>query len=93
MKKIFLGLVIGALFFGGCTATNQSKTAEEKIQEKIVTKVGTITTKVGNEYLLNTDDGIVNVTSNKVDLDSWMKKPIKVTGMFSGSTLYVDEIN
>jgi uncharacterized protein YcfL len=89
MKKIFLGLIIGALFLGGCTATEQSK---KTMEEKIVTKAGTITTKIGSEYLLKTDDEIVNITSTKVNLDSFMKKEVEVTGMFSGSTLYVDEI-
>lgn len=92
MKKIFLGLIIGALFLGGCTATEQSKTAEEKIQEKIVSKTGVVTTKIGDEYLLKTNDEIVNMTSTKVDLDDYLKKEVTVTGMFSGSTLYVDEI-
>jgi hypothetical protein len=51
-----------------------------------------VTTKIGDEYLLKTNDEIVNMTSTKVDLDDYLKKEVTVTGMFSGSTLYVDEI-
>lgn len=80
------------LFLSGCTSTSKSPSTKETLEQSVVTKVGTISTKMGDEYLLNTNDGIVNITSNKVNLDSYMKKPIKVTGMFSGSTLYVDKI-
>ncbi|MBI2465244.1 hypothetical protein HYV64_03815 [Candidatus Shapirobacteria bacterium] len=93
MKKIILGIVLSTLILSGCTTKqNTVKTAEEKLQESVVTKTGTISTKVGDEYLLSTRDGIVNITSNKVNLDTYMKKPVRVTGMFSGSTLYVDKI-
>jgi len=63
-----------------------------KTAEVEIVKVGIIQTKVGNEYLLKTNDEIVNITSNNVELDSYMKKPIRVKGVFSGSTLYVDEV-
>jgi len=48
--------------------------------------------KVENEYLLKTDSEIVNITSNKINLDNYLKSKISVTGQFSGSTLYVDSI-
>lgn len=92
MKKIILGLIISGLVLGGCTLTSKEPNTTEKLEQNIVTKTGTISTKVGDEYLLSTSDGIVNITSNKVNLDTYLKKPVKVTGMFSGSTLYVDKI-
>lgn len=92
MKKIILGLIISGLVLGGCTLTSKAPNTTEKLEQNIVTKTGTISTKVGDEYLLSTSDGIVNITSNKVNLDTYLKKPVKVTGMFSGSTLYVDKI-
>ena len=89
MKKylIIASLMISALALGGCGAT---KTESEV--SAIVTKEGVLQMKSGDEYLLSTEDGIVNITSNKVNLDDYLKKNIKVTGMFSGSTLYVDEV-
>lgn len=84
MKKIFLILLFSVLTLSAC--------GEVKKGETTVTKTGTLTMKVGNEYLLKTDSEIVNITSNKVNLDNYIKKNISVTGQFSGSTLYVDEV-
>jgi len=83
-------VVFGGLMLSGC----ESKTANDpKIENSIVVVSGTLTIKSGDEYLLKiSDGGIVNITSSKVDLDSYLKKQITVTGMFSGSTLYVDKI-
>jgi len=82
MKKYLIILFLG-LFLSACSA---------KTADLVVEKSGEIRTKVGDEYLLNTDEGIVNITSNKVDLDVYLKKNVTVKGMFSGSTLYVDEV-
>lgn len=91
MKIIFLGLVLSTLLLSGC-GTSVKQTTTEKIQQNTVTKVGIISAKAGDEYLLSTTDGIYSMASNKVNLDSYIKKKVTVTGMFSGSTLYVDEI-
>lgn len=80
-------LMISAFGLGGC-GTEKIETGKQKIE----TREGKLTIKSGDEYLLSTKDGIVNITSNKVNLDNYLKKEIKVKGMFSGSTLYVDEI-
>jgi hypothetical protein len=90
--KIFPVLLLATFILGGCTLSQTKVSTEQKLQENVVTKVGTISTKSGDEYLLVTSDGIVNITSNKVNLDNYLKKQIKVTGMFSGSTLYVDKL-
>ena len=82
---------MSVIFLSGCGQVD-TKTTQSKLEENTVTKVGTISTKVGDEYLLNTKDEIVNITSKKINLETYMKKPIKVTGMFSGSTLYVDKV-
>ncbi|HOZ81052.1 MAG TPA: hypothetical protein PK370_02405 [Candidatus Woesebacteria bacterium] len=85
MKKIFL-LLTTMILLSSCGAVSN------KMESNIVVKEGEIKTKVGEEYLLSTEEGIVNITSNKVNLDSYLKKSVKVEGMFSGSTLYVDKI-
>ncbi len=85
MKKIFLILLFSVFILSNCGSTVQTNAT--------VTKTGTLTIKSGEEYLLKTDDGIVNMTSIKINLDNYMKQKITVTGQFSGSTLYVDEIN
>lgn len=78
-------VLFSGLFLSSCGSTTPTNAT--------VTKSGTLTMKSGEEYLLKTDSGIVNITSTKVDLDTYLKKNISVTGQFSGSTLYVDEIN
>ncbi len=86
MKKFLLLIIIlfSSLFLSSCNETKRT--------EAIVTKTGIVTMKVGDEYLLKTDNGIVNITSNKVNFDNYLKQKISVTGQFSGSTLYVDKI-
>lgn len=90
MKKIYLVIILGGLILGGCGLT--TKTGVENQSQNVVTRTGDIKVKVGNEYLLNTTDGIVNITSKKINLDNYIKKQITVTGMFSGTTLYVDKL-
>ena len=95
MKKylIIAGIILSAVSLGGCGSAKQTPSAKQtKIEEAQVTKSGTISIKSGEEYLLVTDEGIINLASNKVNLDNYLKKAIKVTGMFSGSTLYVDKV-
>jgi len=87
-SKTFLILLFSILVLGGCGTTKPT----EDISKNIVEKIGEIRVKAGDEYVLSTDLGLVNMTSTKIDLDNYMKKKIKVTGMFSGSTLYVDKV-
>ena len=89
MKKylIIATLVISVFSLSACggqkTETSVSTT---------VTKSGLLQIKSGDNYLLSTENGIVNITSTKVNLDNYLKKNITVTGMFSGDTLYVDTV-
>ena len=57
-----------------------------------ISREGLLKLKSGDNYLLQTSNGIVNITSNKIDLDNYLKKNIKVTGMFSGDILYTDTV-
>jgi len=90
MKKylIIATLVLVSFSLSACGSAKQTN-----IEEALVVKEGTLTMKSGEVYLLSTENGIVNLTSNKVNLDNYLKKKIKVTGMFSGDTLYVDTVN
>lgn len=93
MKKaiVIVGLVLTSLTLGGCGTAQQATTSQ--FEQQVVERTGTISTKTGEEWLLSTNEGIVNMTSNKVNLDNYLKKKVTVKGMFSGSTLYVDEIS
>jgi uncharacterized protein YcfL len=90
MRKILFGLILAGLVLGGCGTAATS--VENKLQQNTVTKTGIIQTKSADGYLLSTSGGIINLTSNKVNLDDYMKKSVTVTGMFSGDILYVDKI-
>lgn len=91
MKKIILGIILASLILGGCGMVITTS-VENKLQQNVVSKTGVVQAKSTEGYLLNTSDGIVNITSDKVNLDNYMKKNITVTGMFSGDILYVDKI-
>lgn len=89
MKKylVLATLIISVISLSAC-GTQGTKITELAT----VTKIGILQVKSGEVYLLSTSEGIVNITSTKVNLDNYLKKNIKVTGMFSGDTLYVDSL-
>jgi hypothetical protein len=84
IKKIVLSGLLFGLFLGGCGSQDTNNAT--------VTKEGLLRTKIGDEYLLDNNGDMTNLNSNKVNLDDYLKKNIKVTGQFSGSTLYVDKL-
>ncbi len=86
MKKIFLTLVLcfSVFFLGGCQTQNTAS--------PIVTKTGTIQVKSGDYYVFNSDDNLINITSNKYDLNNYLKKNIQISGQYSGDTLYVNDL-
>lgn len=89
MKKyiIIAGLILSAMSLGGC-GTQKTETRDEILE----TREGVLRIKSGDVYLLSTGDEIVNLTSTTINLDNYLKKKIKVTGMFSGDILYVDGV-
>jgi hypothetical protein len=92
MKITLMVLLLTGLFLGGCGTVNKNSDGMDKLTQNIVEKTGKLETKSGDDFVLSTGDGLINITSTKVELDDFMKKKIKVKGMFSGSTLYVDEV-
>lgn len=90
MKKylIIVILIFSVFTLSGCG----TQKTENVITNAITSREGTLTIKSGDVYLLSTNDEIVNLTSKSINLDNYLKKKIKVTGMFSGDILYVDKI-
>lgn len=90
MKKylIIAILVFSVFTLSGC-GTQKTETV---VSNAITSREGTLTMKSGEVYLLSTSDEIVNLTSKSINLDNYLKKKIKVTGMFSGDILYVDKL-
>ena len=92
MKKIIMGVAI--VILSGLTLSGCSKESEVVLMEdNVVVMEGEIKAKSGDEYVFYNGNETVNITSNKVNLDDYMGKNIEVSGMFSGSTLYVDEVS
>lgn len=81
-------MVVIGIILGGC----QKGAINSELREAVVKREGMIVAKSGEEFLLDTGEEIVNLTSNKINLDEYLKKRVAVEGMFSGSTLYVDEL-
>lgn len=84
---------VGIVLVSGLTLSGCDKKGETVLMEDNVVEMrGEIKAKSGEEYVFYNGEETVNITSNKVDLDSYMGQDIEISGMFSGSTLYVDEV-
>ena len=80
------------MILSGCDTTTP-KDEIELMETNVVNISGVIQSKLGDEWLfLKEDSETVNVTSQKIDLTDYVGKNITATGMFSGSTLYIDKI-
>jgi len=78
-----LMVLVFVIMTGGCGKIEKT-TVEEK--------TGVIVARISDEYILNSEKETVNVASRKINLEEYMNKKVRVKGMFSGTTLYVDEI-
>lgn len=85
LKKISLTfiLIFSLFFLGGCQSITKSS---------VIEKTGQIITKTGDTYIMQVGSDMIDVTSQKINLDNYLKKNIKVSGMFSGTTLYIDSV-
>ena len=80
MKKIVILLCF--IILSACNTSSAPVTTS--------TLTGKLSTKTSDGYLLQTKQDIVTINSTKLNLDSFLQKQITVTGMYSGSILYVD---
>lgn len=85
--KIWGLILLSGLFLAGCGTTTP-----KQVPDITVEKIGEIKTKVGDEYILSSGSDLVNIASYNVKIDEYMKKKVKVKGSFSGTTLYINEI-
>ena len=98
-KKLTVGLIIGAsvLLAGGCVpGTSNPNTAQPVNTQSINESVeGTVQAQTENqgEYTVKTTAGpVVMVHDGNATLAPYLGQKIKMTGQYSGDTLYVDSI-
>jgi len=85
IKKVILLMLI-TVMLSGCGAKIANTNSGQ------VTKTGVIKMKTGEEYIMQVGQDMVNVASQKINLDDYLKKEVEIKGMYSGSTLYADEV-
>lgn len=76
---------MAGLILGGCGATVNKGSS-------ITNKKGIVKTKTEDGYVFISNGETMVITSNKINLNNYLNKIIEIKGMYSGSTLYVDEV-
>ena len=94
MRKILKPLMVSAilvssLFLGGCSLV--ARPAEVAVESPTTTIIGKITVS-GDVVSISSSGKITEITSRKVDLKQYNGKTVTVTGEFSGTTLFVDQV-
>lgn len=96
IKKITISFIfLFSLFcLGGCSlvAKPASVPTSKSPTKSITTLTGQLIIKTAEGYLLKSGTEVTTITSQKYNLDSYIKKYIEVSGMYSGKVLYVDNL-
>lgn len=88
---VISGVVGFSLFLGGCVGGPAKQTDNTIAESPVVTITGKITV-AGAKILIDRNGVPTEITSRKLDLASYNGKEAQVTGQFSGTVLYVDEV-
>lgn len=96
MKQISKPLLVGgvlafSLVFGGCSLASSKPTTDVKVESPVVNLTGKVTVS-GETVSISANGKITQIASRKVDLKKLDGQNVTVTGEFSGTTLYVDEV-
>jgi len=96
MKKInglMITTVLGlGIILGGC-AGGPAATPDDTVAESPIRTIKGTIRIAGRSIFIDEGNGkSTEVTSRKVDLGEYIGQEVEVTGEFSGTTLYVDEI-
>lgn len=86
-------LFLGIFLAGGCVPGG-GQTSEAEVSSVNQTRQGVLSQGVGpGLYVLQVSPGvIVELHDGNVSLAEYVGQSVKVTGQFSGTTLYVDEV-
>ncbi len=94
-KKIIFSVVAAlVLMFTGCSTTQSTQTTSASQEQKIgnTTLEGTVTGAAGKYFLSVPGEPTVQIDSYTVKFENYVSKKVKVTGQYSGDTLYVDKV-
>jgi len=93
---ISLGLIIGYNKFikGKRIEDNALIKSVQKNQQKTgsVSLIGTLLQTSSGNFNLTTKEGTVSLKSNTLDLEDYVYQQVRVVGMYSGTSLYVDQV-
>lgn len=89
-----LALVASGLLLSGCEMGRNSSDSQETmvLERPGVTLKGKVS-EGGGKLFLQSEGKTTEIVSKKVDLKSRVGTEVEVYGEFSGTTLYVDEVN
>ena len=93
-RKILISLTVlgSSLFLGACSPTTLKPSDSVTTPAPDVTLLGTIT-KIGNQFILVSPPlPQTTLESRTLDLSKLTGKPVRVTGQYSGTTLFVDKV-
>ena len=84
-----MGLLVFGLLLGGCSLVAQPADVQTE------SPVQTITGKVlvaGDMVSISSSGKVIEIASRKIDLKTYNGKNVTVSGEYSGTTLYVDQV-
>ena len=93
---ISLGLVVGYnRFIKGKRIEDNSLVRKVQLNQQktgSVALIGILLKTSSGSFNLTTEQGIVRLKSSEVKLDDYVFEKIRVVGMFSGTSLYIDQV-
>ena len=86
---VVTGVLVSGLFLSGCSLVAQP--ANVQTESPVVTITGKVLV-AGDMINITSSGKVTEITSRKVDLKLYNGKEVTVTGEYSGTTLFVDEV-
>ena len=86
---VLVVVLISSLFLGGCSLV--ARPAEVAVESPTTTITGKIIVS-GDVVSISSSGKTTEITSRKVDLKQYDGKTVTVSGEFSGTTLFVDQV-
>jgi len=87
-RSVVTFLVI-SLLLGGCAVSTPTNVSFETSP---VQSIQGVVSESGGKFLILSGKKSIEITSRKLDLKQYVGQQVTVTGEYSGTTLYVDEV-